>query len=653
MKLTSLIFGLSVLGQQALAHPLDLPFKITQDEMSNLSKRQQTVVPVTGASGSTQPRLEIRQMQSEKPNQFTLLILALQQFQKQAETDATSYYAISAIHGVPRQNYNNVGQCSTCAGTDGYCTHDSVLFPAWHRCYVALFEQEFINVVHNIANNWPTSGAKTTRAQMQGAASTMKWPYWDWAAPPPNGGNNFPAMVSAPTISISGPKGQETIQNPLFRYTFNDPSNLVYTPFKSWKNTLRYPTSDAASATSQDTKAVSAFNNIRASLQDQLYQLFTTCTDYLHFSNDHAGSSSTSCSNSIEGIHNTVHTTTGGVPSTSVKTVGHMYYLSEAAFDPVFWLHHCNVDRIFAMWQTLHPNSYGASQTAPHNTWTIAQGSTQDADSPLTPFYKTGGTEFFTTNDIKDWANTFHYTYPEFADSDGSQSAIASYVKKLYGPSATATAGSSKRTAAPEPAAFGPPMGKTAGGPPAGSPFGGFGGPITQPGLVASNGSAYEYVANIKAPRYALGGSYYVFVFLGSPNSEDPSTWIYDENLIGPMGVLSMDGMKEKDVMTSASIPLTRSLTSKFSSGILGELSEMIVSPFLEEMLEWRILGPNGTCIDPEEVPGFEVGVYASTSTQPEEAGCLPQWSEFVPMLGVTKGKKGGIKGLAGLLGGW
>jgi tyrosinase len=587
-------------------------------------------------------------MQKQQPNQFTLLILALQQFEAQANTQATSYYQISGIHGVPRQNYNNVGQCSTCSGADGYCTHDSVLFPAWHRAYIALFEQEFLSVVNSIANSWPTSGAATTKAQMQQAASTMRWPYWDWAAAPPNGGNNFPNMVSAPTISVSGPTGQETIKNPFFKYTFNDPSNMHYSPFTIWKNTLRYPTSDTASATSQEASCVSAFNNIRASLQDQLYQLFSTCKDYLHFSNDHAGSSSTSCSNSLEGIHNTVHTTTGGVPSTSVKTAGHMYYLSTAAFDPVFWLHHTNVDRIFAMWQTINPNSYGASQTAPHNTWTIAQGTTQNADSPLTPFYKDSGSTFWTTNGVQNWANTFHYTYPEFADSDGSSAAIQSYVKKLYGPSATATAGSSKRTAMPDPAIQGGPLGGVipTGAPPIPKGFG-----SALPGLVASNGSTYQYVANIKAPRYALGGSYYVFVFMGPPASEDPSTWIFDQNLIGPMGVLSQDGMQSKDVLTTASIPLTRALTGKFDSGVLGDLSQMIVAPFLENLLEWRILGPDGTSVNPDNVPGFELSVYASTST-PGDESCLPQWSDFIPLLGVTKGKNGGLQGLAGILGG-
>ena len=26
-------------------------------------------------------------------------------------------------------------------------------------------------------------------------------------------------------------------------------------------------------------------------------------------------------------------------------------------FDPIFWLHHCNVDRMYALWQALHPDA--------------------------------------------------------------------------------------------------------------------------------------------------------------------------------------------------------------------------------------------------------------------------------------------------------
>ena len=155
MKLTSsLLLGFSLAARSALAHPLDLPFEISPEE---IAKRQSNVVTTGVTGGSPQPRLEIRQMLNTKPNQWTLLILAMQQFQAQSQTSSTGYYQIAGIHGVPRTDYNNVGQCSSCGGTDGYCTHDSVLFPAWHRAYLALYEQEFVKLCKTIAKSYPSS----------------------------------------------------------------------------------------------------------------------------------------------------------------------------------------------------------------------------------------------------------------------------------------------------------------------------------------------------------------------------------------------------------------------------------------------------------------------------------------------------------------
>ncbi|MDN5934884.1 MAG: tyrosinase family protein [Nitrosospira sp.] len=56
-----------------------------------------------------------------------------------------------------------------------------------------------------------------------------------------------------------------------------------------------------------------------------------------------------------ERIHNNVHVWVGGDMS-----------LSSSPNDPVFFLHHCNVDRIWAAWQEEHPNSaYQPDMTAP------------------------------------------------------------------------------------------------------------------------------------------------------------------------------------------------------------------------------------------------------------------------------------------------
>ena len=166
------------------------------------------------------------------------------------------------------------------------------------------------------------------------------------------------------------------------------------------------------------------------------------------------------------------------------------------------------------------------------------------------------------------------------------------------------------------------------------------------PGVTAQNGSTFQYVANIKTPRYALDGSYYVFLFLGPPSSEDPSTWIFDQNLVGPMGVPSQADMMMRNVTAAGSIPLTRALTSKFNAGVLTNLTEATVAPFLKSLLEWRIAGPKGIEVDPDSVAGFEVAVYASTSTVPSNSTSLPVYSDFIPLTEVTKGKKGGVSSL-------
>ena len=626
MKLSTFLLGAAIAARSAFAHPLDLPFELDGDVFDELDKRQSGGVVTTGVPGATHPRLEIRTLQSSNPNQWTLFLLAMQQFHAQAQTSVTSYYQISGIHGVPRANWNGVGQCSTCSGSDGYCTHDSVLFPAWHRAYLALFEQQLVATAVSIANAWPTSGASATRAQMQAAASTLRLPYWDWAAIPANGGPDLPPSITNAQVTINGQNGQQTINNPLFRHDFTDPSGLVYSPFINWQRTLRYPSSTAANAVSNNNNAINAFNNIRKSLQDQVYQLFTTCNDYLHFSNDAAGSSTTQCSNSLEGIHNTIHTTSGGGPTSSVNSGGHMYYLATAAFDPVFWLHHCNTDRLFALWQTLHPAKYGATQSAPHNTWTIAQGTSQNKNSPLTPFARDSSGNFWTTAQVQNWASTFHYTYPEYANSDGSKAAITDAVNKLYGPNAST--GTAKFKRADNSTMTNSTMSNT----------------TTTAPLVANNGSLYQYVANIQTPRYDLNGSYYVFLFLGQPSSENPETWLYDSNLVGPMGVLAQDGKVGMNVSVTGSIPLTSSLTDKYYAGELTDLSQETVGPYLKEQLSWRIAGTGAVDIDPASVPGFSVGVFSSTSTQPDSSTELPEYSDFVPVTEGTEGKQGGME---------
>lgn len=604
MKFSSL-FAAGALFASVFAHPLEN------------EKRQNGCLAVTGISGGVQPRLEVRQMLNTKPNQWTLFMLAMRQWMDMSQSEKTSYFQIAGIHGVPRASWDSVGQCSSCDGADGYCPHDSVLFPGWHRAYMALFEQVFMGVVNSIANSYPDS----SRPAMQGAAKTMRFPYWDWAAHPPSGLPTFPNVVTQKTVTVNGPTGSKTFTNPLFRYDFHDQSQMYYSPFTTWSVTYRYPNGNFYGAVSQTQKAVDAFANVRPTLQSQIYSLFTNCKDFRLFSNDASGSTA-ACSISLEGIHNTIHNTAGG-PSSSTVSAGHMTYLATSAFDPVFWLHHMNVDRYFALWQKINPNSYGATQNAPGKTWTIAQGSSQNADSPLTPFHKdTSCNNFWTSNQVKD-TKTFGYTYPEIANSDGSSGAIISYVNKLYGPSATATAGSSKRTAAPE-----PEIKKKR--------------DILPHMLKNAQGKTYEYVANLQTPRYALNGSYNIYMFLGQPQSNDTTTWLSDPNMVGFYGVLSQPGMTDMNVSIAGAIPLTQGLTEKLGDGLLNTLASLHVTPYLTQALTWKI-DAGGVSVDPAAVPGFQVKVYSSTATEPTSPEEFPVYGAYNMLTNVTQHKRGGF----------
>jgi tyrosinase len=52
----------------------------------------------------------------------------------------------------------------------------------------------------------------------------------------------------------------------------------------------------------------------------------------------------------LENYHNNVHVWTGGHE-------GHMSDINFAAFDPIFWAHHVMIDRLWRMWQLLHPQA--------------------------------------------------------------------------------------------------------------------------------------------------------------------------------------------------------------------------------------------------------------------------------------------------------
>ena len=58
---------------------------------------------------------------------------------KAPQKDLISFFQLGGIHGAPYIAWDGVGPEKPTEQA-GYCTHGSVLFPTWHRPYVALYE---------------------------------------------------------------------------------------------------------------------------------------------------------------------------------------------------------------------------------------------------------------------------------------------------------------------------------------------------------------------------------------------------------------------------------------------------------------------------------------------------------------------------------
>ena len=59
-----------------------------------------------------------------------------------SQVDQLSHFGIGGIHGLPYAQWQGSGGTDPVSGSQfgGYCTHGTVLFPTWHRPYVALYE---------------------------------------------------------------------------------------------------------------------------------------------------------------------------------------------------------------------------------------------------------------------------------------------------------------------------------------------------------------------------------------------------------------------------------------------------------------------------------------------------------------------------------
>ncbi|KAI0270057.1 tyrosinase [Gloeopeniophorella convolvens] len=549
-------------------------------------------VIVTGAGGVSN-RIEINDFVKIE-DKFSLYIQALSVMSKESQEDPISHFQIGGIHGLPYTQWQGAGGKDQVEGSQwgGYCTHGSVLFPTWHRPYIVLYEASLLQ-------RHASEIAKTYKVDQQRwltAAETLRAPYWDWATntvPPPE-------VISLTTVNIITPDGKTTaVANPLLQYTFNPIDKSFFGRFSDWKTTLRRPDSDAPDATSNVEALRDELGFAQEQVTSDTYYLLTRVRTWPAFSNHTPGDGGSS-SNSLEAIHDKIHDFVGGR--------GHMGDPAVAGFDPIFYLHHANVDHLLSLWSAINPDVWVTPGPAEKGTWTIPSNVDIDANTNLTPFWNT---------QIGFWASAgttrteeLGYSYPEFSgldlgNADAVQAAIANYINQQYGggsvfgtfPGAPTTSFAAQPAAVPESAQA----------------------PLAQ----SVPNSIQDWTVRIRFKKYELGTSFAVLIFLGEVPT-DAAQWRTSPNFVGSHHAF-VNGAADQcancrnqaDVESEGFVHIDAAI-ARLSN--LRSFEPGVISPYLKKNLYWRIQAADRTSVEVDRLPSLEVTVSSTQLTQEPNA---------------------------------
>ncbi len=208
-------------------------------------------------------------------------------------------------------------------------------FLPWHRHFLALFEE----------------------ALSEAAGERVTIPYWDWTDPASTnavfrddlmGGNGDPEEGSAVTsgpfrkgeyrLEVIDPKANDPVGNRyLVRQIGTFPSNLTLPTERDVSNALGRSTYDVVPFNDQSDPALSFRNN----LEGWRGQIGQQCENGLLAPLAGPGAEAKK-----HDLHNGVHLWVGGIDGDQQGTMD----LNTSLNDPVFWLHHSNIDRIWQAW---------------------------------------------------------------------------------------------------------------------------------------------------------------------------------------------------------------------------------------------------------------------------------------------------------------
>ena len=219
------------------------------------------------------------------------------------EPESSPFFTLAAYHGWPgkrtERNYS-------------YCEHRQETFPGWHRAYLVAFEEAFQEADRALGND-----------------GRIGLPYWDVVGQPEVNGQVFPSI-----LRTAFPNGVETV-----RQFLRDPSASGI-PDGPRQQRQRQALWDDGYQMIDDTTLKAAVERER---------LGPKARETLWIGQHYRAASTFGSSNadSIESPHDMIHVLCG-YPMRS---------LMHAAFHPAFWLHHCNIDRLYEAYLSHNPSA--------------------------------------------------------------------------------------------------------------------------------------------------------------------------------------------------------------------------------------------------------------------------------------------------------
>lgn len=331
-------------------------------------------------------------------------------------TDSRSFFLIGGYHGEP---FRGAGWGNP-SYWGGYCNHGNVLFPTWHRMYLMRLEDALRSIP---------------------GCADLSLPYWDETAPE-SLQNGIPWALTRKDFVLDG----ETIANPLRSFVLNQTivdhlnpyPDADYSKPKGYE-TVRYPLSglvapgDKAATDAHNAQYPDYDENVRLLNQNivnwlgssivvngetiptnvaQKYKDCLAAPNFTVFSNTTSSAQWKDDTGvpvvPLESPHNSIHLAVGGFDVPSVGDIspieganGDMGENDTAGLDPLFYFHHCYIDRLFWLWQRTHKatdrleiidhypgtnsvDSQGPTPGTVPNSWLTL-------DSPLDPFKKKVG----------------------------------------------------------------------------------------------------------------------------------------------------------------------------------------------------------------------------------------------------------------------